>query len=198
MSKHAGNTGSPRVPDGQRGAAGERARVMPVYDATVSVGLRTIVFDAAIERIENDGEVTIEMPKPDELVAVAAVARCLVPIKLKGCEMRAIRKILKLTLADMAKRMDERTAPETVARWESEAQPMGVFAEKLFRLIVCEELSGNAPGVDYAASAIAQMKVRDPWKTEPNHDLPIVALWLVQLKAQSGSIIEAWNVKQAA
>jgi hypothetical protein len=113
--------------------------------------------------------------------------------------MRAIRKIMKLTLADLAKRLDERTAPATVARWESEAQPMGGYAEKLFRLIVCEELKKDAPGVDYGASTIAHLKVRDPWRTDPDCELPAVALSLVQLKEQgSGSIVEAWNVKQAA
>ncbi|SRR5258708_5581635 len=203
MNKHAGDGVDLRVLDGQRGTAGEAAeaagveRVLPVYDATVFVGLRTIVINAAIERTEDDGEVTIELPKPHELVAAAAVARCLMPIRLRGSEMRAMRKIMKLTLADLAKRLDERTAGPTVARWESEAQPMGSYAEKLFRLIVCEELKGDAPGVDYSAGAIVGMKVGE-WRGDPNCEPPTVVLSLVQLKEQGGPIIEAWNVKQAA
>jgi DNA-binding transcriptional regulator YiaG len=207
MTKHAGTSGGTlRVVDGQaRGEttvkqAEERGeRVLPVYDATVFVGLHTIVCNAAIERTEDDGDVTIELPKPHELVASAAVARCLIPVRLRGSEMRAMRKIMKLTLADLAKRLDERTATSTVARWESEAQPMGGYVEKLFRLIVCEELKKDSPGVDYHASAIAHLKVSDPWRADPKHELPAVVLSLVQLKEQgSGSIIEAWNVKQAA
>jgi DNA-binding transcriptional regulator YiaG len=206
MTEHAGKRTDLRVVDGQaRGEAtvkqvGEGGeRVLPVYDATVFVGLRTTVCNAAIERTEDDGEVTIELPKPQELVAAAAVARCLIPVRLRGSEMRAMRKIMKMTLADLAKRLDEKTAWETVSRWESEAQPVGGYAEKLFRLIVCEELKKDAPGVDYHAGAIARLKVRDPWRSDPDHELPIVTLSLVQLKEQgSGSIIEAWNVKQAA
>jgi DNA-binding transcriptional regulator YiaG len=206
MRKHAGKGTDLRVVDGQTGGeatvkqVGEGGeKVLPVYDATVFVGLRTIVLNAAIERVEDDGEVTIELPKLHELVASAAVARCLIPVRLRGSEMRAMRKIMKLTLADLAKRLDERTAGPTVARWESEAQPMGSYAEKLFRLIVCEELKKDAPGVDYSAGAIVNMKVRDPLRTGPDHGLPPVTLALVQLKKQgSGAIIEAWNVKEAA
>jgi DNA-binding transcriptional regulator YiaG len=206
MSKHAGKGTDLRVVDGQArgettvkqvGEGGER--VLPVYDATVFVGLRTIVLNAAIERTEDDGEVTIELPKLHELVAAAAVARCLMPVRLRGSEMRAMRKIMKLTLADLAKRLDEKTATETVSRWESEAQPMGGYVEKLFRLIVCEELKKDAPGVDYSAGAIVlHLKVRDPWRTDPDCELPVVALSLVQLKEQGGPIIEAWNVEKAA
>jgi DNA-binding transcriptional regulator YiaG len=209
MTKHAGKesgnslVSALRMVDGQERGAVKKVmeggeRVLPVYDATVFVGLRTIVYDAAIERTE-DGEVTIELPKPHKLVASAAVARCMMPVRLRGSEMRSMRKIMKLTLADLAKKLDEKTAAETVSRWESEAQPMGGYAEKLFRLIVCEELKKDAPGVDYSAGAIVHMKVCDPWRSDPNCEPPSVALALVQLKEQgSGSIIEAWNVKQAA
>lgn len=196
MKKHAGEKGALRVLDRQKQGAAKTAveQRLSVYDATAFVGLRTIVLDAAIKRIE-DGEVTFELPKPDELVAAAAVARCLVPVRLKGREMRTIRKIMKLTLVDMAKMLDERTAPETIARWESESQPMGAYAERLFRLIVCEELKQYAPGVDYDASMIATMKVQ---VDHPDAELPAVKLRLIQLKERSGPIIEAWNVKLAA
>jgi hypothetical protein len=36
-----------------------------------------------------------------------------------------MRKIMDLTLAELDKKLDERTATETVSRWASEAQPMG-------------------------------------------------------------------------
>ena len=66
------------------------------------------------------------------------------PVKLRGHEIKVMRRIIKLTLAELAKKLDERSAAETVSRWESEAQPMGSYAEKLLRLIVCEELKQNA------------------------------------------------------
>ena len=173
-------------------------RTLAKYDATVFVGLRTVVYNAAIERVEEDGETTIELPKLPELLASAAVSRCLLPVRLRGPEIRAMRRIMKLTLADLAKRLDEKTATETVSRWESEAQPMGGYAEKLLRLLVCEELRENAPGIEYNASMIANLKVRDPWRVDPNYEIPPAELWLLPLKERSGTIIEAWNEKKVA
>src|SRR5258706_1274507 len=129
-------------------------RLLPEYDASKHVGLRVVVFGGAMERVDEDGEDTVELLKPDELRAAAAMLRCLTPIRLRGSEMKAMRKILDLTLADLAKRMGERTAPETISRWESEAQPMGGYAEKSLRLLICEELRESAPGIDYQAKMI--------------------------------------------
>ena len=70
-------------------------RTLAKYDATVFVGLRTVVYDAAIERVEDDGETTIELPKLPELLASAAVARCLLPVRLRGQEIKAMRQIIE-------------------------------------------------------------------------------------------------------
>jgi DNA-binding transcriptional regulator YiaG len=175
-----------------------RERTLPVYDATVFVGLRTTVYDAAIEHIDDDGEEAIELPKMQELMASAAVVRCLMPIKLRGSEIKAMRRIMKLTLADLAKRLDERTAVETISRWESETQPMGSYAEKLLRLIVCEELKQDAPGIRYSAVTIARLSINDPWRSDAKYQAPAVELWLTPLIEQSGDLIEAWNEKRVA
>src|ERR1700722_7647788 len=120
--RRAASTGGLRVVEcSEEGDRGTRDETLPVYDATVFVGLKTIVYDAAIEHVDDDGEEVIELPKMPELLASAAGARCLMPIKLRGHEIKAMRRIMKLTLADLAKKLDERTATETVSRWESEA-----------------------------------------------------------------------------
>jgi DNA-binding transcriptional regulator YiaG len=173
-------------------------RTLPVYDASVFVGLKTKVYDAAIERVSDAGTETVELPKMPELLASAAVARCLMPIKLRGHEIKAMRRIMKLTLAELAKKLDERTAAETVSRWESEAQPMGNYAEKLLRFIVCDELKQNAPGIPFNASTLVRLSINDPWRKEPDYQVPPIELWLLPLIEQSGSIIEAWNEKKAA
>lgn len=200
MTKHerpkGASEGEDRVLDKKQAEA--RERILEKYDATVHVGLRTIVCHAAIERGDEEGEETIELPKPRQLRASAAMSRCLMPIRLRGNELRAIRKIMGLTLADLAKKLDERTAVETVSRWESEAQPMGGYAEKILRLLVCEELKSEAPGVEYNGSMIAHLNVKDPWRGDENYVVPSVVLTLVQLKEQSGSITETWNAKKAA
>jgi len=190
------------VLDGQHRTASvsavPKSRVLDTYDATPHVGLRTIVCGAAIERVDEDGEETIELPKQRELRASAAVVRCLIPIKLQGWEIKAMRKIMNLTLAELASRLDERTAPETVSRWESDAQPMGGYADRVLRLIICEDLRKEAPGIEYKAARIANMRVKDPWRAAPDYELPPIVLHLIQLKERSGSIIETWNAKLAA
>jgi DNA-binding transcriptional regulator YiaG len=175
------------------------SRVLEQYDATGLIGLRTIVHGAAIQSIDNNGDETIELPKMGQLLATAALARCLLPIKLRGTEIRAIRRIMKMTLSDLAKKLDERTAAETISRWEAEAQPMGGYAEKLLRLVVCEQLCGDAPGMSYQAAMIANLKVVDPWRRDAGYEVPHISLSLVRMKEQSGSVIEAWDaVKMAA
>jgi transcriptional regulator with XRE-family HTH domain len=203
MTRHAGegrdfSNGGLRVLDGQQRSEGEE-KILPIYDATTFVGLRTTVRNGAVERIESNGEPTIELPKLLELMAAASIVRCLNPIKLRGAEIRTLRKIMKLTMADLAKEMDVKTAAETISRWESENQPMGAYAEKVLRLIVCEKLKIEAPGVDYNARMIANLQVIDPWKANADYEVPAVDLWYGPLKDQcSGKIIEAWNGRKAA
>jgi DNA-binding transcriptional regulator YiaG len=203
MTRHAGEGRDPskgglRVLDGQQRSEGEET-ILREYDATTFVGLRTTVRNAAIERMESNGEPTIELPKLPELMVAASIVRCLNPIKLRGAEIRTLRKIMKLTMGDLAKEMDGKTAAETISRWESENQPMGAYAEKVLRLIVCEKLKTDAPGVDYNARMIANLQVIDPWKANADHEVPVVDLWYGPLKDQSsGEIIEAWNGRRAA
>jgi DNA-binding transcriptional regulator YiaG len=195
MTKKNKPDGEIHVLDRPRGAS---TKVLDVYDATVHVGLRTIVRGAAIERIDTAGEETIELPKQRELRAAAAVARCLMAEKLQGSEIKAMRKIMGLTLAEFAARLDERTAPETVSRWEADAQPMGAYADKVLRLVVCETLSRDAPGIEYKSSMLADLHVLDPWKIDPDYQVPPVVLHPIKLKEQSGSIIETWNDRMVA
>jgi DNA-binding transcriptional regulator YiaG len=171
---------------------------LDIYDATSLVGLGTLVCDAAIEHIDANGERSIELPNLPQLLAAAAVVRCLIPARLRGAEIRAIRKIMKLTLNDLAKKLDSKAAPETVSRWESEAQPMGAYVEKVFRLVVCEQLKEYAPGVTYNASRIANLEIIDPWRGDPDYRRPPVELVYGRLKEQSGKVVEAWDTKLAA
>ena len=168
------------------------------YDASTLVGLKTYVHNAAVRRVDAENEVSIELPKQRELLASAAVLRCLTPIRLRGYEIKALRKILRLTAVEFAKKLDEKTAPETISRWENEAQPIGGFAEKTLRLLVCEELTKEAPGVAYEASKIAYLRVTDPWLMNPDYEMPYIHLRLVRLKERSGAVIDAWDVKEAA
>jgi DNA-binding transcriptional regulator YiaG len=172
-------------------------QVLPEYDATSLIGLRVVVRDAAILRINDWGEETVELPKVRELAAAAAVKRCLMPIRLKGQEMKAIRKILGMTMAELAKKLDERAAPETVARWESDAQPMGGYAEKVFRLIVCETLSQEALGVPYRGGMIADLRVVDYARVEGGLEIPYIEMCFAKVR-EHGEVTDTWLTKMAA
>lgn len=167
-------------------------RVLPSYDVTALIGLRAVVRNVAIQRIDEEGEETIEVPKLRELMASVAVARCLVPLRLAPHEIKAIRKIMKMTMAEMAKRMDERTAPETVSRWE-DSQPMGGYAEKVFRLLACTELSKEALGISYNGSMISDLVVLDPTRVGEEIDPPYIEMDLLKIKEPSGVVTEAWD-----
>jgi DNA-binding transcriptional regulator YiaG len=198
MTRHADNEGETcHKPAGARVPKDNREeRVLPEYDATTLVGLRTMVTNAAIQRLE-DGETTVELPKLDELFAATAIARCLLPVKLRGWEIKAIRHILGMTLAELAKRLDKKTAVDTLSRWESDAQTIGTYAERVLRLVVCERLKEKAPGMDYNAAMLAELEVEDPWKAD-DYQVPYIELGLIRIKEKSGSVIEAWDTTMVA
>ncbi|WP_414462783.1 helix-turn-helix domain-containing protein [Hyphomicrobium sp. DY-1] len=168
------------------------------FDATAIVGLRVIVHDAVIQRVEEDGEASVEVPKIPNLMATTAVIRCLKEVKLRGWEIRAMRKIMGMNLEDLAKKLGERTAVETLSRWESEKQPIGGYAEKVLRLLICEELRKAAPGVSYDAGMIANLTVIDPWILDPDYEVPYIQLGMIKVKACSGGLIEAYDTQQEA
>jgi DNA-binding transcriptional regulator YiaG len=178
--------------------AGVGGRRLASYEATALVGLRVHVANAVIEHVDEAGEVFIEIPRLDELSAAAAVARCLRALRLRGWELRAIRKIMGLTLAEMAGKLGEKTAPETVSRWESEKQPMGGYVEKCIRLVVCEALKEKARGIKYDGSMIADLTVMDPWIMTPNYEVPYLLFSLEKVREQSGDIVDTYSLPKAA
>ena len=104
------------------------------------------------------------------------------PDKLQGVEIKAMRKIMGLTLADMAKRLDERTAPETVSRWEADAQPMGGHADKVLRLRDLRKPVQGSARRRLQRRAVGNLQVRDPWKADPEYQSPPIVLRLIKLK----------------
>ena len=103
-----------------------------------------------------------------------------------------------MTLGDLAKRLGGKTAPETISRWELEAQPIGSHAEKVLRLVVCEELKKEAPGIAYDAGKLASMsEIEDPWATDPMYEVPHIVLVYMPMKVDH-TVIDAWNEKKDA
>ncbi len=176
-----------------------KGAVLDVFDATALVGLRVRVHNAVIVTIDEDGDEEFEIPDHKELLASAAVRRSLIPLRLRGWELRAIRKIMGLTAAEMANKLGDKTAAETLSRWENEKQPMGGYAEKAFRLLVCEELKDQAPGIAYDAGTIAHMRVLDPWVTHSEFEVPYIDLYRISLRHEdTGKVEPAWQLPEAA
>ena len=172
---------------------GEQRQALEEHDVTDLIGLRVVVANTAHEITDEDGETSIEIPDIEELAVAAAVARCLMPFRLTGVELRAIRKIAGWTAADVAMRMGEKTSPETISRWENEKQPMGGYAEKVFRLVICEELKDRAPAVSYNGEAIARLVVLDPWRVDPAFQVPPLVFEPVKVRDQDRRLTKAWE-----
>ncbi|MEX2632128.1 MAG: helix-turn-helix domain-containing protein [Tistlia sp.] len=135
----------------------ERGRVLPSYTEDL-LGMPVVLRNAAIQETDPDtGEETIEIPDMEGLVAAMAMARCLLPLRLSGAEVRFLRKALELTQKEFSDHLE--VSAETVSRWESEAQPMGGFSEKLLRHFVCGEMQERAPAIDFEPSMINHMRI---------------------------------------
>ena len=185
----------------ERGGVGQtRAEVLESYDASHLVGLNVIVLQSARRTIDEDNEEYIEVPWLDSLAKAAAVVRCLMPVRLKGSEVKAIRRILELTGKEMAKRLD--TKPETISRWENGAQGVGSFLEKIFRLHVCEELKEQVKGIEYDAKMISHMLVMEPWPSGDEWQPPPMVLKLIKVRIEDRcsppEIRDEWNNEQMA
>jgi DNA-binding transcriptional regulator YiaG len=170
-----------------------RVRNLEEHDASDLVGLRVKVLNAAQEITDESDEVSTMIPDIETLSASAAVVRCLLNVKLQGSELRAIRRIAGWTATDLAGKMGDKTSPETISRWENEKQPMGGYAEKVFRLVVCEELASKAPGVVYRAGAIANLTVIDPWRGDPSFEVPPLVFDRVKIKSDGPRLVDAWE-----
>ena len=97
-------------------------------------GLDNVVLVGLEVRTCNNPECGEELPvipKLSELHRVIAHTLARQPQKLRGSEIRFLRKYLGLSGNDAAKTLG--VAPETLSRWENEQSSMGVSVEKLLR-----------------------------------------------------------------
>lgn len=166
------------------------------YDVTNLIGLRAIVVNAAQE-VEENGEISIEVPDIESLAKAAAMARCLMPLSLTSKELKNIRKIIGWSASELAEKMGDKTNISTVSRWENNRQNMGGYAEKVFRLIVCEYLKNDCPGVNYECRNIAELHIMsiDRVKNEAssNIEIPCIKFDRVKVKVCNKSSVDAWE-----
>jgi DNA-binding transcriptional regulator YiaG len=167
--------------------------VLERCDVSHLIGLSVTVCHAAEHLVDDDGETLLIVPDLMQLTASAVVARCLMPIRLLGREMRAMRHAMGLTASELAELMGE-TARETLLRCETEKQNLGGYAEKVFRLVVCDALHEQAVGVDYHDGMIAKLKVCDPGKSESDFKIPEMEFTRVKVKktGDDSPLVDGW------
>lgn len=159
--------------------------VLKDYDASKLIGLNVRLLNIA-QTYEDDGEPCLVIPDLRKVSRTAALSRCLIPLSLEGWELKNIRKIMGLGAAELAERME--VAPETLSRWENGKQDMGGFVEKVFRMIVCEALKHDCPGIDYDSATIPNMRLLSRKRLEEEKggkiDSPMMAFEPVMVKLQ--------------
>lgn len=172
------------------------------YDASTLLGLNVVLISGAKEvvEIDEDGKETsfVEIPNLDELSAAAALVRCLMPHKLRGSEIRSLRKIAGMTARELSEAMGGQTALETISRWENEAEFAGGYAEKVLRLAICERVRARAPGIDYSADLVNRVRMVGNGKM-PAGSIPPIQMNIMPVRLQSEQrIIDSWTEEKMA
>jgi len=101
-----------------------------------------ILENAAQEILDDDGSVLgVHIPNMENLVATIAAVRCLMPERLRGNEVRFIRKVIGKGAKEFAE--DLEMDPSTYSRWENEKQTVGGWADKQVRQMTILLLAGR-------------------------------------------------------
>jgi len=127
-------------------------------------GLPVQLQGIVVHRCPACGEDEVVIPRIDELHRLIARSVIRKPAGLSGAEVRFLRKWLGHSGRDLAAIMG--VAPETVSRWESDAQAIGGTADRLLRLLV----ANDEPREEYAAG---DLRLVESGTTPPR---PIAAL----------------------
>jgi DNA-binding transcriptional regulator YiaG len=137
------------------------ARIVPRYRNDLLMGIDGIVILNAVEEIRcaKCGHVAATgFANLEGLIAAVAVARVVAPQKLRGRDVRFLRKALGWSSRELAAMLEVRD--ETVSRWENGREPLGPTSEKLLRLIVAQFLAHKAPALAVDEKRIASMRIR--------------------------------------
>lgn len=104
------------------------------------------------------------IPKIEGLLRAIAQAVIHKPTRLRGEEVRFLRKTLGWSGVDFARHMG--VAVETVSRWETDAAPIGPQADRLLRLLVAQgHLTSAYPAerllhIDASRATAPRLKLR--------------------------------------
>jgi len=97
------------------------------------------------------------IPNHEGLIAAVALCRIMQPVKLNGNEIRLLRKTLGLKAIELAKRLD--VSPETLSRWENDAEVIGNSSERSFRIRIAISLTPKAPAISLDMESLMTMEI---------------------------------------
>lgn len=96
------------------------------------IGLNVILLDCVV-KLHDEGEKHIQIPNVKSLSYVVVMSRCLEKRELFNEEIRNIRKIVGLSVVEIAGLMN--ICMGTFKKWERGKCRMGYFAEKYLELL---------------------------------------------------------------
>jgi putative zinc finger/helix-turn-helix YgiT family protein len=132
-------------------------RILPRYK-DLQIGVAVDLVNTVEETTcKNCGEQEVSFPDFNGLLAAIAVARVKTPVKLKGEEIRFLRKALELTAKELATHLGMRD--ETISRWENNKENISPPAEKLLRVLVANTLANQTPGIPVSEMEILHMPI---------------------------------------
>lgn len=154
------------------GKCGREGRIQPIhiqrYEAKKELmgGMNVVLIDA-VQQVICEGCGTIlrtDIPDMPGLIAAVCVKRSKEGLKLKGEEIRFLRKTAEWPATKVAQELN--AAEETVSRWENGAQVIGDPNERIFRWKMCRALEQKAPGIFWNDNELLSLKIT-PFATEP-------------------------------
>lgn len=155
-------------------------RIVPEHrEDLLGLPYPVLIKNAVIEKVDGaTGEVLARaIPDLDGLVASVAMIRALTPVKLSGEEIRFLRKAIGATAREVADTIN--VDPATFSRWETGAQGIGEYVERLLRHHISETLAPRAPAVDFDPSRITTMRILPAW---PEGSVPPIEVTRVVYK----------------
>jgi len=134
-------------------------RVLSEYeDDLIGIGMPVVLVNSVVEvSCEACGVAEREIPDFDGLVAAVAVSRAMHPFKLRGEELRFLRKAMEVSGKELADVIG--VTPETMSRWENNRDPITPAMEKLIRLMVIARLGEKVPAMDFDPKEVADMRI---------------------------------------
>lgn len=138
----------------QCGSAMKTARENFLYGES---GLPVTLLGVEVSRCRKCGDLEVAIPRIEELHGAIAMEVIGKRARLTPREIRFLRKYLRWSGADLARRIG--VSAGAVSRWENGREPMGPVADRLLRLMVAHTKSGTDYSVDRLADVAEEAAV---------------------------------------